>query len=152
MNNDEDEPKNSPPCLGGVRLQPRGGSSDDPDRLHNSLKLRTFRTTLRKHLTPAEARLWKYLQRSKLDGRKFRRQHSVGPYILDFLCVSERLGIELDGEVHFNDWAREYDYERKLFLEHYGIKVIRFENYLVFQEIDFVLDRISGNFGWWERD
>ena len=61
-------------------------------------------------------------------------------------------GIELDGEVHFNDWAREYDYERKLFLEHYGIKVIRFENYLVFQEIDFVLDRISGNFGWWERD
>src|SRR3954453_3206945 len=70
---DKDEIKTSAPCLGGVAaaLGRRGGSSD---RLHNSLKLRTFRTTLRKNLTPAEAKLWKYLQRSKLDGPKFRRQ------------------------------------------------------------------------------
>lgn len=95
---------------------------------------------------------WKALQRSKLDGCKFRRQHSVGNYILDFFCVSERLGIELDGEVHFNELAQEYDYERKIFLNHFGIKVIRFENFLVFQELEYVLHRIESHFGWWERD
>ena len=90
------------------------------------------------------------MKNSRLDGRKFRRQHSVGGYILDFFCVPERLGIELDGEVHFNDRAREYDYERKVFLNSFGIKVIRFENYLVFQEREFVLQKIRSHFGWWE--
>ena len=57
--------------------------------------LQTFRTELRKKVTPAEATLWKYLQRSQLAGRKFRRQHSVGDYILDVYCPSERLATEL---------------------------------------------------------
>ncbi len=119
--------------------------------VHNLPPLKTFRTTLRKTLTPAEARFWKTLQNSKLNGRKFRRQHSVGTYILDFYCPSERLGIELDGEVHFNDAAREYDYERKLFLQYFGIRVVRFENELIFNELEYVLHRIRENFGWRER-
>ena len=119
--------------------------------VHNLPPLKTFRTTLRKTLTRAEARFWKTLQNSKLNGRKFRRQHSVGTYILDFYCPSERLGIELDGEVHFNDAAREYDYERKLFLQYFGIRVVRFENELIFNELEYVLHRIRENFGWRER-
>jgi very-short-patch-repair endonuclease len=106
---------------------------------------------IRKTLTPAEASLWNLLRNSGLDGRKFRRQHSVGKYILDFYCPSENLGIELDGEVHFNEVAVAYDHERKLFLLHFGIKVIRFENYLVFDEREFVAHRIKECFGWKER-
>ena len=121
-------------------------------RPNNRPRLQTFRTKLRKHLTPAEATLWRALQRSKLDGRKFRRQHSVGNYILDFYCPAERLAIELDGQVHRSDRAELYDHERKLFLNYYGVKVIRFENFLVLDELEYVLHRIKSFFGWWERE
>ena len=84
--------------------------------IHSLPELRTSRTELRTRLTPAEAAFWNLVKNSKLDGRKFRRQHSVGKYILDFYCPSERLGIELDGHIHFNKKAERYDYERKLFL------------------------------------
>jgi very-short-patch-repair endonuclease len=120
------------------------------ERPNNRPYLQTFRTDLRKRLTPAEATLWKSLQRSQLDGRKFRRQHSVGNYILDFYCPAEHLADELDGEVHRNEVAELRDYERKLFLNFYGIKVIRFENFQVFEDIDFVLHIIRSFFGWWE--
>lgn len=103
-------------------------------------------------MTPAEAKLWTYLSDSKLAYRKFRRQHSVGGYILDFYCPEERLGIELDGEVHFNEVAATYDYERKLFLQAFDIKVIRFENKLVFNDPNFVLGKIEASFRWREDE
>ena len=118
------------------------------EQVNNLPYLKTFRKKLRSNLTPAEATFWKIVQNSKLEGRKFRRQHSVDSYILDFYCPSEKLAIELDGEIHFNEAAQEYDYERKLFLRHYGIKVLRFENKLVFEELGWVLDKIRSNFGW----
>jgi very-short-patch-repair endonuclease len=96
-----------------------------PTDVHNLPRLKTFRTKLRQTLTPAEAAFWRMVKGSKLDGRKFRRQQSIGPYILDFYCPSEKLGIELDGQVHFNETAAVYDQERKLFISRYGIKVIR---------------------------
>lgn len=65
------------------------------------------------------------LKGSQLAGRKFRRQHSVANYILDFYCPSERLAVELDGAVHDSFEAQEYDRERDLFLEQFGIKVLR---------------------------
>ena len=68
-------------------------------QFHDLPYLKTFRRDLRNGLTPAEAFLWDRLKRSKLDGRKFRRQHSVGGYILDFYCCEEGLAIGLDGEV-----------------------------------------------------
>ena len=120
------------------------------ERPHTRPYLQTFRTELRAKLTPAEARLWSVLKRSQLEGRKFRRQHSVGDYILDFYCSSERLAEELDGQVHKGELARAYDHDRKLFLEFYRIKVIRFDNFLVFNDIDFVLGNISACFGWWK--
>ncbi len=83
-----------------------------------------------------------------MDKVELRRQHSVGNYILDFYCPSEKLAIELDGEVHYGDAARVYDYERRLFLEYYGIKVLRFENKKVFEDLEWMLDVIKNNFGW----
>ena len=114
--------------------------------LNNLPTLRTFRKELRSNLTPAEARLWSMLKNSQLEGRKFRRQHSFSGYILDFYCPAEKLGIELDGDVHFNERAEQYDHERSLFLKYFGVRVLRFENKWVFEEPGWVLDRIRGAF------
>ncbi|MBA2334730.1 MAG: endonuclease domain-containing protein [Blastocatellia bacterium] len=119
--------------------------------IHNLPEKRSFRKELRSSLTSAEAALWQILKGSKLDGRKFRRQHSVGKYILDFYCPSEKLAVELDGNSHFSDNARDYDLERRLYLVANGIKVIRFENKRVFDESDWVIDVICSNFGPNER-
>ena len=116
--------------------------------LNNLPKFKTFRRKLRSKLTPAEARLWSLIQNSQIEGRKFRRQHSFDGYILDFYCPKEKLGIELDGEVHLNEKAAQYDYERKLFMEYFGIKILRFENKYVFDATEWVLDTIRSSFGW----
>ena len=115
-------------------------------RIHNRKYLETYRKKLRKSLTPAEAFLWKQLQNRKFEGRKFRRQHSVENYILDFYCPQERLAIELDGQVHFNKMAREYDKKRTEDLNNLGIKVVRFENRMVFEYLPQVLQEIKDNF------
>jgi hypothetical protein len=81
----------TPPSKGG---EPFG------TRINNLPHLKTFRQKLRNNLTPAEAKLWAYIKNSQVEGRKFRRQHSVDNYILDFYCPSERLAIELDGQGH----------------------------------------------------
>lgn len=120
--------------------------------INNLPHLSTFRTQLRNEMTPAEASFWNIVKNSRLDGRKFRRQHSVGKYILDFYCPSEKLAVELDGQPHFGENAAAYDKERKLFLEFYGIKVLRFENKLVFEEREFVVHRIRSFFGWSETN
>jgi very-short-patch-repair endonuclease len=115
-------------------------------RLHNNERVADRRRELRHRLTPAEATLWKAIKNSQLDGRKFRRQHSVGPYILDFYCVEESLAIELDGEIHKNDFVLMKDAVRSMYLKSLGIRVVRFENFLVFQEIDAVLQHIRSYF------
>ncbi|MBU3982046.1 MAG: DUF559 domain-containing protein, partial [Proteobacteria bacterium] len=70
------------------------------------------RKGLRNNATPAEIKLWGMLQHSNLGGYKFRRQHSVGSYILDFYCPFEKLAIELDGDTHFTDEAIAHDMKR----------------------------------------
>lgn len=115
-------------------------------RLNNLNTSKDFRQHLRNHGTSAEATLWLRLQKRQLQGRKFRRQHSVGPYILDFYCPKEKLAIELDGEVHHDVVRRDYDARRESYLASLGIRVIRFENKAVFDSPDEVLDVIAGCF------
>lgn len=115
-------------------------------QLNNLKALKARRRQLRNHLTPAEAFMWKLLQHSKLDGRKFRRQHSVGNYILDYYCPAEKLAIELDGAHHFTEAGAQYDEERTQFLNRVGIRVIRFENKDVFEHSEGVLEIIKRNF------
>jgi very-short-patch-repair endonuclease len=129
-------------------LKKEGLGVVEKHQINNLPYLKTFRKELRNNLTPAEAKFWTLVQNSKLEGRKFRRQHSVGNYILDFYCPSEKLAIELDGEVHFNETAQERDQERTLFLNYFGIKVLRFENKLVFEQTEQVLEEIKESFGW----
>ena len=117
-----------------------------PEKLHNIKELKENRKRLRNSLTPAEAKLWSLLKNSQVEKRKFRRQHSVGPYVLDFYCPSERLCIELDGAAHFTEGGYEYDTARTEYLEALNICVIRFENKDVFEKTEGVLDIIRRNF------
>ncbi|MEQ1605385.1 MAG: DUF559 domain-containing protein [Pyrinomonadaceae bacterium] len=114
--------------------------------IHSLPQVAKFRTKLRKNLTPAEAAFWSLVKNSQLDGRKFRRQHSIGNYIFDFYCPSEKIAVELDGEGHFVDHPRLNDRSKREFAESHGIRVIRFENKRVFEDTQCVLDVIRSHF------
>jgi len=94
---------------------------------------------LRREMTPAEAKLWHRLRQSQL-GVKFRRQQPVGPYVVDFLCVSAKVVIEIDGESHLE--ADCGDAERDEFLKKVGMRVLRFWNTEVYENLDGVLEKI----------
>jgi len=111
--------------------------------IHNIPALKRRRRELRQNLTTAEADLWKNLQRSRLDGKKFRRQHSVGKYVLDFYCPECRLAVELDGEAHFTSIRADYDVVRDEFIRSLKIRTVRFENRLVFENLESVLETIK---------
>ncbi len=83
---------------------------------------------LRRYLTESERRLWSALRDKRLLGFKFRRQHPVGPFIVDFICLPARLVIELDGSQHHDEEQFWYDYRRTKFLEMRGLRVLRFRN------------------------
>ena len=115
-------------------------------QINNRADLKDSRQHLRRNLTPAEASLWKCLQKSKLEGRKFRRQHSIGAFVVDFYCSAEKLAIELDGIYHYEPDQAKYDAQRTEYLNNLGVKVLRFENKLVFQNLQGVLDAIKDSF------
>jgi very-short-patch-repair endonuclease len=117
------------------------------EHVHNQKKYKMLRRNLRNNSTPAEAALWTILKGSQIAGMKFRRQHSVGPYILDFYCPAEKIAVELDGAVHDDPLRSEHDWQREEYLKSQGITVIRFENRDVFQNRDFVLQTIASRFG-----
>ena len=91
---------------------------------------------LRKDQTQAEAELWKYLRRKQM-GVKFRRQHALGNYIVDFCCIEKKLIIELDGSQHLD--LEEYDEVRTEVLESLGYRVLRFWNNQVMNNIEGVV-------------
>ena len=115
-------------------------------KLNNLTYLKDTRNHLRKNLTGAELVLWEVLKDKKLCGRKFRCQHSIGYYIADFYCPSEKLIIELDGQHHFTPEGVEKDIERDNHLEMMNIKVIRFENKEVLNHLTDVLKVIKAHF------
>ena len=116
------------------------------NELYNKPHLKSQRKSLRKDLTIAEAFLWKQLKKSQFEGKKFRRQQSIGTYIVDFYCPEEKLVIELDGEVHNNIISSDYDDKRTEYMEANGIRVIRFENKQVFENFDMVMEAIRQTF------
>ncbi len=96
---------------------------------------------LRGEETVAEARLWAHLRDSNLDGIKFRRQHAIGRYVVDFCAPSRKLIIELDGSHHLDQ--EEADAERSAFLEANGYRVLRFWNDKVLHDIGGVMRAIQ---------
>ena len=78
-----------------------------------------FRKKLRNNMPKAEIILWSQLKGKKLDGFKFRRQHSVGPFIVDFYCPKLKLAIEVDGDSHYQEGIEEYDKRREKYIRSY---------------------------------
>ncbi len=100
------------------------------------------RRRLRNGATPAEVRLWHCLKSQNL-GFKFRRQHGIGPYILDFYCPKLRLAIELDGITHTTEEEKAHDKHRDEFMSRLGITTLRFSNEEVFNTLDFMMKKLQ---------
>ena len=100
----------------------------------------TAARTLRRNRTDAEGLLWHYLRNKQLDGYRFRRQQPIGPYIVDFACLSRKVLIELDGGQHAEQTSR--DEKRDAFLRARGYRVLRFWNTEVFENCFGVLERV----------
>ncbi len=94
-------------------------------------------------MTPPEARLWSCLRGSRFRNLKFRRQHPIGPYILDFYCAAARLAVEVDGAVHDSPEQGRHDQRRTAWLASRGVKVIRLRAEDVRTELDGVLNFIG---------
>jgi very-short-patch-repair endonuclease len=101
------------------------------------------RRHLRGSMPGAEVVLWSRLKGRQLLGCKFRRQYSVGSYVIDFFSAEIKMGIELDGDSHFQPGAREYDRKRQEFIESFGIQLIRILNTDVYRNLDGVLEMIG---------
>ncbi len=114
--------------------------------LNNLPHKKDERRALRNNLTSAEATLWNVLKGGQLTGRKFRRQHSIGEFILDFYCPQEKLAVELDGAGHFTASGNLHDAARTEYLNAASIRVIRFENKLIWSDLDSVLHSIESHF------
>ncbi|MFC5344275.1 endonuclease domain-containing protein [Brevundimonas staleyi] len=98
----------------------------------------------RRNLTPPEARLWRCLKGDQLAGLGFRKQHPIGPYILDFYCAAAKLAVEVDGGTHSNDAQIAHDERRTAWLKGKGVRVIRVRAIAVRDELDGVLEFIEG--------
>jgi very-short-patch-repair endonuclease len=97
--------------------------------------------TMRREPTAAEEVLWGALRKNQVSGLKFRQQHPVGRFVLDFYCASCKLAVEVDGDVH--DEQTERDAERTKVLERYGYHVLRFRNEQVMRELPKVVQEIA---------
>jgi len=104
---------------------------------------------LTKNPPEAERKLWAHLRLRQIGGYKFRRQHPLGPYIVDFVCIEKKLIVEVDGGQH--DEKRSHDAIRDRWLEEKGFKVIRFWNNEVLRHIDIVEEVIESELGCGER-
>ena len=109
---------------------------------NNAYRLIEEAKRMRKEPTEAEAALWELLRDKKL-GDKFRRQHLIDDFIVDFVCLSKNLVIEVDGGYHNDPTQKEYDQQRTLYLNEKGFKVIRFTNEEVLGNTEAVLTKIK---------
>ncbi len=107
---------------------------------HMTSEQHKFARTLRKHMTPAEDILWRRLRGSHFHGAKFRRQVPFDRYVADFYCHAAKLVVELDGKQH--DWVVDYDDGRTEVIENLGVRVLRFTNAEVCNDLESVLNRI----------
>ncbi|HHC7310608.1 TPA: endonuclease domain-containing protein [Vibrio campbellii] len=112
-----------------------------PQRTFNLKYQKQIRSQLRTNMPKPEEILWQRIRRKQL-GVKFRRQHGIGRYIVDFYCAELNLVIEIDGDSHFSYEGKEKDTIRDAFMETLGIKVLRFTNEEVMKQTESVLERL----------
>jgi very-short-patch-repair endonuclease len=138
------DPKAGPPAKS---LDASGGGV-----LPRKLTLRSIMTNeraraLRKNMSEAERKLWRGLRHKRLDGARFRRQHPIGRFIVDFVCLERRLVVEVDGGQHTEDAQVVYDARRDRWLEAEGYRVMCVATAEVYVNVDGVLDTIWAALG-----
>lgn len=114
-------------------------------KIYNKSSEKEKRRTLRLNMPKSEILLWAKIRGRQVKGYKFRRQYSVGRYVIDFYCPGAKLAIEVDGDSHFQEGAEKYDKERQQYMESCGIRFLRFTNLDVQENMDEVLDVIYRN-------
>lgn len=117
--------------------------------MYDKLFFDTSKTTieyakqLRQRQTDAEIILWNCLRNRKINGCKFRRQHAINKFIVDFYCAEKMLSIEVDGEIHLSKEQKEYDENRTKILNGIGITELRFSNKEVIENTILVINKIK---------
>ncbi|MEA5508563.1 endonuclease domain-containing protein [Crocosphaera sp. UHCC 0190] len=111
--------------------------------LYNKSCEKDKRRSLRNNMPPAEKLLWARLRGRQVEGAKFRRQYSIGGFVVDFYVPELRLAIEVDGPSHLGAEAQAYDAQRQAFIESFGTRFLRFTNQQVYQELDAVVEAIA---------
>ncbi len=113
--------------------------------MYNDPSLKRIRRKFRNNQTNVERLLWNHLRNKQFYGLKYYRQYSIGKYILDFYCPELKLAIELDGGQHAEEKNNSHDQIRSDYLKSQGIKVMRFWDNDVIQNIESILDKIKEN-------
>jgi very-short-patch-repair endonuclease len=112
-------------------------------KLYNKTSEKDKRQSLRNNMPPAEHLVWARLKGRQIENCKFRRQYSIGAFVIDFYTVEIKLAIEIDGDSHFTDGVEVYDLERQSLIEASGVQFLRFTNRQVYEELDAVIEAIS---------
>ena len=145
--NPHNDGNNSPSKIRGGQGALKTDEQEQTVHVFNNPEMKAHRRELRTNGTPAERALWNWLKRKQVRGLQFRRQYSVGYHILDFYCPALKLAIELDGDYHNHMVMPEKDgiRDQELLLKH-GIKTLRFENKVVFEHPNVIIDAILQEF------
>jgi very-short-patch-repair endonuclease len=112
-------------------------------KLYNKTSEKDKRQSLRNNMPLAEQLVWARLKGKQIENCKFRRQYSVGGFVIDFYTVEIKLAIEIDGDSHFTDGVEVADRERQSLIESSEIKFLRFTNRQVYEELNAVIEAIS---------
>jgi very-short-patch-repair endonuclease len=107
-------------------------------------KLKPLAREMRHEPTAAEDRLWQRIRNRRIGDAKFRRQHTIEGFIVDFVCIEYHLIIEVDGAIHDNEDQHAYDQQRQELLESIGFRVLRFTNEDIMQSLEATLKVITG--------
>lgn len=110
--------------------------------IFNRKRQKEARQSLRNNMPMPEQLLWLRLRGKGCSGFKFRRQHGIGPYIVDFYCPDNQLVIEIDGDSHYVPGAAAHDSQREQYMKKLGIKTIRFTNTAIRENIEAVILKI----------
>ena len=105
-------------------------------------QLKVNARTLRKNMTDSELKLWSRIRRKQMFGLQFYRQRPIGNYIVDFYCPLAELVLEVDGSGHLNKPEIKKDYYRDSYLKQQGIKVLRFNNLQILNQLDGVIEKV----------
>lgn len=109
---------------------------------YNRSSMTLRRRQLRNSMPRAEIFLWARLKKKQIMGYKFRRQHSIGYYVIDFYCPKLKLAIEVDGDSHFSEEGKKYDLKRENYIKSFGIRFLRITNLDVYNNMGGIIEKL----------